>query len=76
MAVPTKPECKLNLSFDMAAKTMTVFVSENIAVAGMSGLTYYPYYATLVDPLGNIVDIDEINFNGTDGVAFQTYDAP
>lgn len=58
MAVPTAAECKLNLSFDMVAKTMTVGVSAEIAEQGALGLTYNIYYATLVDPLGDSIDID------------------
>ena len=44
MAVPTAAECKLNLSFDMVAKTMTVGVSDEIAEQGALGLTYNIYY--------------------------------
>ena len=43
MAVPTAAECKLNLSFDMVAKTMTVGVSDEIAEQGALGLTYNIY---------------------------------
>jgi hypothetical protein len=78
MAVPTAAECKLNLSFDMVAKTMTVSVSstvENDVVD--NGLLYHIYYATLVDPLGDSVDIDEIYSEGAgDNVLSQTFDAP
>lgn len=76
MAVPTAAECKLNLSFDMVAKTMTVGVSGEIAEQGALGLTYNIYYATLVDPLGDSIDIDEIYFDGDGGVQNQTFDAP
>ncbi len=76
MAVPTAAECKLNLSFDMVAKTMTVGVSDEIAEQGALGLTYNIYYATLVDPLGDSIDIDEIYFDGDGGVQNQTFDAP
>lgn len=76
MAVPTAAECKLNLSFDMVTKTMTVGVSDEIAEQGALGLTYNIYYATLVDPLGDSIDIDEIYFDGDGGVQNQTFDAP
>ena len=76
MAVPTSAECKLNLSFDMVAKTMTATVQSTIASQGVDGLTYTIAYGTILDPLGNSVDIDEIFYDGDAGVAFQTFDAP
>jgi hypothetical protein len=76
MAVPTSAECKLNLSFDMVAKTMTVAVQSVISSQGIDGLSYTIAYGTILDPLGDSVDIDEIYFDGDGGVSSQTFDAP
>lgn len=76
MAVPTKEQCKLNLSFDMVAKTMTVSVQSIISTDGVDGLTYTITGGTLVDPLGNSVVIDDIGYDGNGGVGTQTYNAP
>ena len=76
MAVPTAQQCKLNLSFDMVAKTMTAAVQNVISSQMGEGLTYVPYYGIITDPLGNTYDIDEIFSDGDGGTASQTFDAP
>lgn len=76
MAVPTSAQCKLQLSFNMVDKTMTAAVQSIISTDGTDGLLYNIYYAVIVDPLGNEVDIDEIFFDGNSGTGSQTFDAP
>lgn len=76
MAVPTSAQCKLNLSFNMIAKTMTATVQSIISTDGTDGLEYTIFYGVLVDPLGDEVDIDEIFFDGNSGTGSQTFDAP
>lgn len=76
MAVPTSEQCKLNLSFNMVDKTMTVSVQSTISSQGVDGLEYTLFYAEIVDPLGDALDIDEIYFDGNSGVGSQTFDAP
>lgn len=76
MAVPTAAQCKLNLSFDMVAKTMTASVQSTISSQGVEGLEYYLSYAVITDPLGTTYDIDEITFDGDGGTGSQVFDAP
>ena len=76
MAVPTKEQCKLKLSFDMVAKTMTVSVQSIISTDGIDGLTYTITGGTLVDPLGDSIAIDDIGYDGNGGVGTQTYNTP
>jgi len=76
MAVPTAEQCKLKLSFDMVAKTMTASVQSTISTQGTDGLEYYLSYAVITDPAGATYDIDEIFFDGDSGTGSQTFDAP
>lgn len=74
MAFPTSAECKLLLSFDMVAKTMTAYTSD--VINDWPLLTYIPSYGVVEDPLGNTYDIDEIFLDGGGGAPSQTWDAP
>lgn len=76
MAVPTAAQCKLKLSFDMVAKTMTASVQSTIASQGVEGLEYYLSYAVITDPNGENYDIDEISFDGDGGTGSQAFAAP
>ena len=77
MANPTSAECKLGLSFNMATKEMTVSASNFLQAAGVAGLTFDTFYATLTDPLGEEYDVSGISADGDGGTPFfYTFDAP
>jgi len=66
MALPTKEQCKLKLSINMVAKTMTVSLNQAyLNPAINTGLESFALTnAVLTDPIGNIYTIDELT--GTD----------
>lgn len=74
MAVPTSAQCKLQLSFDMVAKTMTVSMQTVLETWVL--LTYTPSGATIVNPLGDSVDITDIDVQDGSGTFSQTFPAP
>ena len=74
MAIPSAAQCKLNLSFDMVAKTMTVSMQTVLETWVL--LTYTPSGATIVNPLGDSVDITDIDVQDGSGTFSQTFPAP
>ena len=80
MALPTSAQAKLNLSFNMAAKEMTVSVStavENMVLD--NGLLFLiPVSgATLTDPTGATYDLTSLFSNdSSDNLLSLTFDAP
>jgi hypothetical protein len=81
MALPTAEQCKLKISFDIVAQTMTVYADENYLDptfnVGME--TFTLTNAKLTDPLGTEYTIDEISLVDTPSVVYsgsQTFSCP